>query len=119
VPETTFIGDKGGMIRKGQERNTRISALITLYEYHVGSLRYARWFKETADNLKAGKITDDDIREPDFDIGEKVLAVSVWKNMYAAVPFPNTVFRGACDEHWGLEGNYIKQTYMGPRRFPD
>jgi hypothetical protein len=119
-PETTFVGDRGKMLRRDRQYNTRISALISLYEYHIGSLRYGRWFKSVYEDLKAGKIQDQDIIEPDdLNIEDKELAVSVWKNIYATVQFPDSLFRGPYDEHWGLEGDYVKRTYIGPGRIED
>jgi hypothetical protein len=119
VPETTFVGDRGKMLRRDRQYNTRITALITLYEYHIGSLRYGRWFKEVSNGLKAGTIKEEEIQEPDFDVDEKQLAVSVWKNICADVQFPETLFCGPYDEHWGLQGDYVRRTYIGAGRIDD
>lgn len=117
--EPSFVGEKGKMIRKDRHYNTRISAVITLYEYFVGSLRHGRWLKRTLADLKAGKITEAEIIEPDLNMEEKHLAVSVWKNIYADIQFPDDLFRGPCDEHWGIVGDYVKRTYIGPKRIED
>jgi hypothetical protein len=117
--EPTFVGEKGRMIHREKPCNTRISAVISLYRYHVGSLRYGQWMKQMLADLKAGKIKEEDIVEPELSIEEVQLAVSVWKNIYADTPFPETLFRGLYDEHWGLVGDYVKRTYIGPGRIED
>jgi hypothetical protein len=66
--------------------------------------------------VEAGEMSDEDVLNPDFDVHATHLAVTVWKNIYAEIQFPNDLFRGEFDEHWGLEGDYVKRTYIGPGR---
>ena len=115
-PPVTFIGSKGKMLRRDKQYNTRISALLTLYEYALGSKRFGRWYREMSQRVKAGELREEDVPDPDFDVEEKHLAVTVWQNIYADIPFPDNVFRGQYDEHWGLDGEYVKRTYVGPGR---
>ncbi|HWY67541.1 MAG TPA: hypothetical protein VNX88_02690 [Terriglobales bacterium] len=115
-PPVTFVGAKGKMLHRDRQYNTRISALITLYEYHIGSLRFGRWYAEMKNRVETGELNEEDVPNPDFDVQEKHLAVSVWQNIYADIAFPNHAFRGKYDEHWGLEGDYVKRTYIGPGR---
>lgn len=117
--ETTFVGDRGKMFRRDKLYNTRITALITLYEYHIGSLRYGRWLKESMESVRSGRLTAEEVPSPAFDVAEKVLAVSVWKNIYTDIEFPDSVFRGPYDEHWGLVGDYVRRTYIGAERIDD
>jgi hypothetical protein len=117
--EPAFVGNKGRMLHRDKPYNTRITAVISLYRYHIGSLRYGQWVKQTLADLKAGKTKEEDIVEPELNIEEVQLAVSVWKNIYADTPFPDTLFRGPYDEHWGLVGDYVKRTYIGPGRIED
>jgi hypothetical protein len=117
--EPTFVGKRGRMIYNDRPCNTRISAIISLYRYHVGSLRHSRWVKQLLADLKASKINEEDIVEPELHIEEVQLAVSVWKNIYADTAFPDALFRGPYDEHWGLVGDYVKRTYIGPGRIED
>lgn len=119
-PSVRFVGSKGKMLRKNKQFNTRISALITLYEYALGAKRFGHWYREMSNRVKAGELREEDVPNPDFDVEERHLAVSVWKNIYAHVAFPDNIFRRRYDEHWGLEGEYVKRTYIGPGRIePD
>ncbi len=118
-PPTSFVGNLGKMLRKSKVYNTRISALITLYEYNIGFLRAGRWLTNALNSVRAGEISLNELPQPDFDASEKVLAVSVWKNVYADIEFPDEIFRGCYDEHWGAVGEYIRRTYIGSGRVED
>jgi hypothetical protein len=119
VPETTFVGKNGKMVKNDAIFNTRITAIISLYEYYVGSLRFGQWWKQRYALVSEGKIAREEIGIPEFDITEKRLAVSVWKNIYADIQFPDSAFNGPFDEHWGLVGDYVRCTYQGSDRVED
>jgi hypothetical protein len=118
LPEPTFVGDNGKMVRKDKPYNTRISALIHVYEYHVGLATWIRWVHQTQQR-KDGTIKQQDVDMPDIDIEEKCVAVSVWENMYASVPLPESVFKGAYDERWGLVGDYVRCKFKGRARIDE
>lgn len=118
VPEPTFVGDNGKMVRKEKAYNTRISALIHVYEYHVGLATWIRWVHQTR-QLKTGTIKEEDVHIPEIDIEEKGVAVSVWENMYANVQLPENAFTGAYDERWGLVGDYVRCKFKGHGRIDD
>jgi hypothetical protein len=118
LPEPTFVGNKGKMIRNEKPYNTRISAIIHIYEYHVGLATWIRWVHQNH-QLEAGIIKKEDIHVPDIDIEEKGIAVSVWENMYAKIPFPESVFKGPYDERWGLVGDYVRCKFKGEGRIDE
>ena len=102
-PQPVFCGG-GKMIRKGQSRNTTISALITLRYVAVGMCRYRKMLREfprlsIPDTL--GKATE---RFQDFNLDEKKLGVIVWENAFARLPLSRHLFTGPYDERWGIDG---------------
>lgn len=100
-PEPAFLSG-GKMIGF----NTRISAVIALREYNLGTAKYTSWVKrqwQSAGNLP----------EPDFDVEEKKLCVIVFENAYADIPFPNDIFNGEFDARYGQVGQNIERKHWG------
>jgi hypothetical protein len=50
------------------------------------------------------------VRQTDERIG-----VIVWENAFARIPFPRTLFCGAYDERYGLDGDEIARVFVGTR----
>lgn len=118
VPEPTFVGNNGKMMRFNQASNTRISAIIHIYEYLSGLAQWRRHFAETKEFM-SGNRHEHEVFVPDLDGDAKCVAVSVWENYGAKVSLPDSAFRGLCDERWGLVGDYIRCKYKGPGRYGD
>ena len=114
-----FLG-RGKMIRPNwsQPQNTTISAIITLsvikphYQLLVEMIRADRT-REIADYEAELEHTI-----PDYDPNREIPRVIVWHNAVARIPFPDDLFRGPYDTHFGIvrgEGDTVEQgvTYRG------
>lgn len=94
-------------------RNTRISALITLRRIAVGRRRLRRTRQDNpgmtfddAHNLACERFGADYVEELQQ-------GVIVWENAYARVPLPRDAFNGPYDERYGLDGSDITQVFRG------
>lgn len=94
-------------------RNTRISALVTLRRIAVGRRRVSRVRQDNpgmsfggADILAAERFGADYL-------GELQQGVIVWENAYARVPLPRNVFNGPYDERYGLDGDDVTRVFCG------
>ncbi|MGH9699665.1 MAG: hypothetical protein ACRD5R_03095 [Candidatus Acidiferrales bacterium] len=95
------------------DRNTRISALITLRKIAVGTRRLRRIQQDNpsmtfddAHNL-AGERFGADYFE------ELQQGVIVWENVYAKTPLPRDIFNGPYDERYGLDGDDMTRVFCG------
>ncbi|MFZ0523941.1 MAG: hypothetical protein WAL95_23150 [Candidatus Acidiferrales bacterium] len=94
-------------------RNTRISALVTLRRIAVGKRRLRRIRQDNpgmtfadAHNLASASFGADY-----FEVLQQ--GVIVWENVYARVPLPRDVFNGPYDERYGLDGNDMTRVFCG------
>jgi hypothetical protein len=94
-------------------RNTRISALITLRRVAVGKRRVRRIRQDNpgivfddAHNLAGDRFGADYFEELQQ-------GVIVWENAYAKVPLPRDFFNGPYDEGYGLNGNDMSRVFCG------
>lgn len=95
-----FLGG-GKMIRpnSSQPQNTTISAIITVVSIRPHYLQQLDLLQE---NPKRDIETDIRNRMPDFDPELEVPRVIVWHNAVARIPFPQKLFRGPYDTHFGI-----------------
>jgi hypothetical protein len=113
-PQRAFL-DHGKMLRRSERKlqNTRISALVTLRRFHIGSKRLSKRLMQVNFGSKqaireySGAISD----TPEFQ--ETQVCTIVWENAYAKTPLPESVFRGDFDIRWGRDGEYQRITYAG------
>ena len=102
-----------GGARFQPDRNTRISALITLRRIGVGKRRLRRIQQDNpslgfwdAHNLTAERFGADSFEE----LRQGVI---VWENVYARVPLSRDLFNGPWDERYGLDGDDITRIFCG------
>ena len=95
------------------DRNTRISALITLRRIGVGKRRLRRIQQDNpnlgfwdAYNRAADRFGSDFFEELQQ-------GVIVWENVYARVQLPRDLFNGPWDERYGLDGDDITRIFCG------
>jgi hypothetical protein len=109
--EHAFLG--GGMMigPHGERRNTTISALITLtkikpdYQKLVGLVRSKK--------MSVSECIDEAESNPSLNTDLTVPRVIVWHNAMARMPFPDDLFCGPYDTHFGVvteEGGAVDQT---------
>jgi|ERR1700722_2255469 len=94
-------------------RNTRISALITLRRIGVGKRRLRRIQKDDP-NLSfwdAYYRTAERFGADFFE--ERQQGLIVWENVYARVPLPRDLFNGPWDERYGQDGTDITRIFCG------
>lgn len=97
-------------------KNTTISALITLRDVAVGRRRLRQIW-----NQQPGLSIPDAIEAAtgqfgaDFDAYETQQGVIVWENIYARIPLPRELFNGPFDQRWGLDGNDLAEVSCGSR----
>lgn len=111
---SSFLGG-GKMIRPQtiEPQNTTISALITLRYVGVGQARFQAHMHENEKRCRVlgeGWLT----LKVDFDRTERQLGVVVWENPFARIPLSRDIFRGAYDERYGAEGDYLTRVFAGP-----
>jgi hypothetical protein len=110
---------KGKMVRPNWSlpQNTTISALITL-----GSILHYELLidKVHADPNRNIDACEAELRSaiPNYDASQTAPRVIVWHNAVARIPFPDDLFRGLFDTHFGivqLQGEVVTQnvTYRG------
>lgn len=97
-------------------KNTTISALVTLRYIAVGRLRIRKIWQEQP------RLSTDDVlvaaRErfgESFDCDEKKQGVIVWENAHARIPLSRSLFTGPFDSRYGLDGNDLANVFCGPQ----
>lgn len=113
-----FIPGRGKMVRKSENRNTRIAAVITVHEYHLWHLAMRRYL-DTEDgrtrNERLSDIGNGTADLPPEDATE--LGVTVWENGTAAKRLPTDLFRGPMDAWWAAnENGQQKLAFIGEKR---
>jgi hypothetical protein len=94
-------------------RNTRISALITLRRIGVGKRRLRR-IQQDNPNLGFWDAYNRAAERFGADFFEELQqGVIVWENVYARVPLPRDLFNGPWDERYGLDGGDITRIFCG------
>jgi hypothetical protein len=96
-------------------KNTTVSALVTLRYIAIGRLRLRQiWAEQPAlsvnDAIEAAKARFG----KDFDPDEMQQGVIVWENIYARIPLPRDLFTGPFDQRWGREGDDLAILFCGP-----
>lgn len=111
APPATWEFTQGAWFQPN--RNTRISALITLRRIAVGKRRLRRIRQDNpgmafddAHNLAGDRFGADYFEELQQ-------GVIVWENVYARVPLPRDIFNGPYDERYGLDGNDMTRVFCG------
>jgi hypothetical protein len=95
------------------DRNTRISALITLRRIAVGKRRVRR-IQQDNSHMSFWEAHDEAIRRFGADYFEELKqGVIVWENAYARVPLPRNTFNGPYDERYGHDGSHITRIFCG------
>jgi hypothetical protein len=93
-------------------KNTTISALLTLRKVPIGEFRIERHLNRIAEQREP---TSGDAFE---DLGPEQEAqpgLIVWENPYATNPLPRSIFCGPYDERWGVDGadGKYKRLFVG------
>jgi hypothetical protein len=111
--------DRGKMLRPNRStpQNTTISALITLDLIRPHYLRLLDMVHEYPD-MSITEIQEQATRViPEYEPDHEVPRVIVWHNGVARIPFPEELFRGPYDTHFGIvseaDGVYQRVTYRG------
>lgn len=108
-PSVAFTGDA----QMTKDKNTTISALVTVRDVAVGVLRVR---KIRAENKgirfeDAFQIASETFEN--FDYGEVKPGVIVWENAFARVPLSRSVFDGPYDERFGHHEDHIQRIFCG------
>lgn len=105
----TFLPGEGLMVRRTTQRNTRISALITL---HNGD----RWFPHLPEGgISVGaaqRLIVQRLDEP----GISLPYVTVWENPVADRKLPDDIFNGPRDARWTHDGKEYWLSFKGEER---
>lgn len=112
---TQFIPGRGRMVKKsGEVWNTRISALLTLHNYHVHSLALQRFIRTDDGRTRAERVRDAFDGTVPFP-EEYRLGVTVCENAFASQTLPRDLFKGEMDDWWTIEGEFQTRSYVGSR----
>jgi len=109
LPQQAFLGGAQFL----PDKNTTISALISLRQVAVGKQRLRKIREENP-----GVHFDDAFAMaverfgPDF-FDEFQQGVIVWENVHARLPLPRNLFDGPFDERWGLDGGGLACIFCG------
>ncbi len=106
----TFLGGAQMLPNK----NTTISALLTVRYISIGHLR----MKRILDTNPAMNFSDVQAEArsrfgEDFDEGEMQQGAIVFENVYARLPLPRDIFNGPYDVRFGLDGNDLACVFWG------
>lgn len=115
-----FLG-RGKMLRPNREtpQNTTISAIITLGRLQPDYIRLLDMVHEPAYRDMTFSELDEEARRqnPNHDSTREVPRVIVWHNAVARISFPDDLFCGPYDSHFGVviedDGAFQKLTYRG------
>lgn len=96
------------------DKNTTMSALITVRYISVGMRRIRQIFKEhpTLSADEALEVARERFGQA-FDLDEKRQGVIVWENAHARIPLSRQLFAGAFDQRWGLDRTDIAEIFCG------
>jgi hypothetical protein len=107
--------------RRKKPRIDQISALITVRNVNVGSLRLQQYIdglpdSSEKDSWKSAAALWDHLQSAQlpFDQSETAVGVVVWENVFAATPLPTELFRGPYDVQWTGTGDGISLSFEGP-----
>ena len=126
--ETTVFAGGGKMIQYGPRTrpigplNTTISAVIVIGRLMVGQKLCLDWLKEEEEKLGRRMTWHESVKAIEScagtpkDVTRTELRVIVRENPYARIKWPQSLFRGSWDEHYGMEGDYIRRLYAGADR---
>jgi hypothetical protein len=108
-PQQAFLGGAQFL----PDKNTTISALISLRQVAVGKRRLRKIRDENP-----GLCFDDAFamaveRYGDDFFDEFQQGVVVWENIHARLPLPKELFYGPFDERWGLDGGEVACIFCG------
>lgn len=110
---------RGKMLRPKQDKpqNTTISAVITLGAISLDNLRLMDMVHEYPDLSHEELWAEAHRQNPEFDTSRETPRVIVWHNAVARIPFPDDLFRGPYDTHFGIVeedgGMFQRVTYRG------
>jgi hypothetical protein len=108
-PQQAFLGGAQFL----PDKNTTISALISLRQVAVGRRRLRKIRHENPDLCfdDAFAIAVERFGHDFFD--EFQQGVIVWENIHARLPLPKDLFDGPFDERWGLDGGDLACIFCG------
>lgn len=96
------------------DKNTTISALITVRYVPVGRARMGKIWKEFPTLSMDQAIAEAKARYGEsFDSGEERRGLMVWENAFARLPLTREIFNGPYDLRFGLDGNDLACVYFG------
>jgi hypothetical protein len=111
APSLTPAFGQGAWLQ--QNRNTRISALITLRRIAVGKRRVRR-IQQDNPNMSFYEANDEAVRRFGADYFEELKqGVIVWENAFARAPLPRNTFNGPYDERYGHDGSHMTRIFCG------
>jgi hypothetical protein len=116
--ERAFLGG-GKMLRPNREtpQNTTISAVITLSQIRPHHLRLLDMVHEYPEMSVSELEQEAERTIPDYNPNHQVPRVIVWHNAVARIEFPEDLFRGPYDTHFGAvpedDGVVQRVTYRG------
>jgi hypothetical protein len=95
-------------------KNTTISALVTLRYVAVGRLRIRKIWQEQPELSTEDVLAVAQERfGKDYDFNEKQQGVIVWENIHARIPLSRALFTGPFDSRFGLDGSDIANVFYG------
>jgi hypothetical protein len=112
---TGFQLGNGKMLQKAGIRNSRISAIISLHDYHTYAKEALRYLNTENGKSREEKWTEIQSGEAPIQT-ETTPCVTVWDNAYARRRFPMDIFRGPMDARWSVEGNEQVLSFVSERR---
>jgi hypothetical protein len=106
--------------RRKKPRLAHISALITIRRINVGAMRLDQYLdglpksSDAETSKQAAEMLDhlEGVHLP-FDETETAVAVIVWGNAFATIPFPSDLFCGPYDVHWAGANGRVALAYEG------
>jgi len=102
--------------RLRHDTKNRISAVISLQEFHVGQMgfRVALWERQRSENRRLSSEEATALFESRSEEYEKwVLRALVFENPFATKSLPEDIFIGTFDERWRRVGQVIKRDFVG------
>jgi hypothetical protein len=107
APDTPLPPPREVMLGGAQmhpDKNTTISALITLRHISIGRLRIRQIWDERPHLNINDAVAAASERFEGFDPEELQQGVIVWENAFARIPLSRNLFTGPFDLRWGIEG---------------
>jgi hypothetical protein len=110
-----FLIGKGKMVRRSRFQNTRISALISLHNYHTFAKEAALYIR--TDDGRAHEERWLDVHAGRTNISaDPTPCVTVWENAVAKRRLPRDLFRGSMDAWWTADEGNQELSFIGERR---